>query len=862
MTLKPGDRLGQYVITAPIGAGGMGEVYRARDSRLGRDVAIKTLPAALADDPGRLARFEREARALAALNHPNIATIHGIEDHDGVRALVMELVEGGTLARRGALPVPDALALAGQIADALDAAHERGIIHRDLKPANVTITPDGVAKVLDFGLAKAVAADSPQDLSQASTATWLGTQEGVVVGTLAYMSPEQARGQTVDKRTDIWAFGCVLYEILVGRPAFAGGTALDTITAVLTAEPEWTALPDDTPPAVRRLIQRCLEKNPKRRLRDIGDARHEIEAALSDPPARTGRPPAEGAALPTGMSRRKVLTGGAALGLLGAGFFGGIGVAGPSRRTSPLAYQRLTFRRGLIRTARFAPDYQTILYGALWDGDLCRTYAVRPESPESAPLNLPAATPLAVSARGELALAFGTHRRGIMTYGTLAHVPLAGGAPRELLEDVKYADWSPDGGELAVVRRLNGREQLEFPIGTVLAEAPSATGGFSFLRVSPDGEAVAFFELTVAAELEGRVVIVDRSGARMVASPEYFNVFGLSWRGGEVWFTAADELPLFRNAIYAMTMDGAIRVVARMPGNVSVHDIAPDGRVLIARTDDRSGISVLARGEALERDLSWLDSPSLADITPDGRQILFSELGVGGGPRRSAYLRGTDGSPAVRLGDGRALALSPDARRAIVSLPGSRQVQLLPTGPGEARGLERPELTFLGARWLQDGRRVLVRAEAPGRLARLYLLDADGDSFEPVTTEGVAVDPFWAPSPDGSMVALRVQQGLELHPIARDGVPRPVPGTSRNDRLIGWIDDGLLVSDDPLESGTVVRTDPVTGRRAVWKEIGVRDPTGMMNVNMATLVATTDGQSYGYNWHRAISDLYVVDGWA
>jgi Tol biopolymer transport system component len=863
MALKPRDRLGQYVITAPLGAGGMGEVYRAHDTRLARDVAIKTLPAALADDPGRLARFEREARALAALNHPNIATIHGIEDHGGVRALVMELVEGETLARRGAVSVPAALALAGQIADALDAAHERGIVHRDLKPANIAVTPDGVVKVLDFGLAKAAAGDSAApNLSQASTAAWLGTQEGVVVGTLAYMSPEQARGQTVDKRTDIWAFGCVFYEMLAGRPAFAGQTALDTITAVLTGEPEWTALPGHVPLTVRRLIERCLEKNSKRRLRDIGDARHEIEAAASDL-SRPAGPTAESPPAPiTRLSRRKVLTGGAALGLLGVGFFGGTAVSGPQRRTMVLAYQRLTFRRGLIRTARFGPDHRTILYGALWDGDVCRTYAVRPESPESDPLhNLPAATPLAVSRLGELALALGTHRRGIMTYGTLARVPLAGGAPRELLEGVKYADWSPDGAELAIVRRLGGREQLEFPIGTVVAEPPTATGGFSFPRVSPDGGTVAFFELTLAGGLEGRVVIVSRSGARMAASPEYHNVFGLSWRGREVWFTAADELPLFRNSIHAMTADGSVRAVARMPGNVSVHDIAPDGRVLLARTDDRSGISVLAPGETLERDLSWLDSPSLADISPDGRVILFSERGVGGGPRGSTYLRLADGSPAVRLGDGRALALSPDARRAIVSDTGSPHANVLPTGAGEARRLERPGLRILDARWLRDGRHAVVRAADPSGTARLYLLDADGDAFEAVTPNRMAVDQFWAPSPDGSAVALRAGQGVELHPVAGGGAPRLVPGTSTGDRLIGWIDEGLLVSDSPSESSTVLRVDPVTGRRAAWKEIGVPDPTGIMNVNLSTLVVTPDGRSYGYNWHRAISDLYIVDGW-
>ncbi len=855
MALKSGDRVGQYEITALIGAGGMGEVYRARDTRLRRDVAIKTLPDSLAGDPSRLARLEREARSLAALNHPNIAILHGVEDHSKVRALVMELVEGRTLAEMiqaahpGGLPLDESLAIARQIVEGLDAAHERGIVHRDLKPANIKITPDHVVKVLDFGLAKAAAGG--EELGQDSTVTSGGTREGTVLGTFAYMSPEQARGQAVDKRTDVWAFGCVLFEMLAGRPAFARATGPDTLTAVLASEPDWSALPGELPAGVRRLLERCLDKNLKRRLRDIGDVRHAIEWTEQEPtPAAPG------------VSRRTLLTTGtAALGLFGVGFAGGVVAATADQRGGPVTYRRLTFRRGLIRTARFAPDFRTVLYGALWDDDVCRTYSVRPESPESAPLSLPASTPLAISPAGELALALGTHRRGVMTYGTLAHVPQAGGAPRELLEEVKYADWSPDGTELAVVRLVDGRERLEFPVGTIVAEPATSEGGFSFPRVSPRGDAVAFFELTTAGFLEGRVVVASRSGVRTAVSPTYFNVFGLAWHGDEVWFTAADELPLFRNTVHAMTRAVEVRVVARVPGNVSIHDIAPDGRVLIARTDDRSGISVLAPGESLERDLSWLDAPSLADISVDGRQILFSESGVGGGPRLSAYLRGTAGSAAVRLGDGAALALSPDATRAVVRHQAGTPAQVVPTGAGQSRGLHHPGLDLLSARWLRDGRHLVARAEDAGRVARLYLLDADGDSVQPVTPDGLVVGSGWAGSTDGSMVALGTNRGIELHSTSGGRPPRSVPGTSRDDRVVGWIESGLLVSTDPAESDTVLLLDPATGRRAGWREIGVRDAAGMMHRDLGSLVVTPRGDGYGYGWHRAISDLYLVEGW-
>ena len=310
---------------------------------------------------------------------------------------------------------------------------------------------------------------------------------------------------------------------------------------------------------------------------------------------------------------------------------------------------------------------------------------------------------------GELALALGTHQRGIMPYGTLAKVPLSGGAPRELREDVKYADWSPDGRDLAVVRRVNGREQLEFPVGTVIAEPANPGGGFSFPRVSPRGDVVACFELDVAAALWGRVVLVDRSGLKTTVSSPYFNVFGLAWNGDEIWFTAADELPLFRNAVYAVTPSGGARVVSRVPGNASLHDAAPDGRLLIARTDDRGGISVLAPATHRSAIRSGSTPPILADISRDRLRVLFSEAALRGGAQGSVYLRNSDGSPAVWLGDGRAVALSPDGRWAIAEVPGQSGYQVLPTGAGRPRRLERQGLTILGAEWRPDGQRVVAK---------------------------------------------------------------------------------------------------------------------------------------------------------
>ena len=282
-----GRELGPYRIVELLGSGGMGDVYRARDTRLERDIALKVLPAVFAAEPDRLARFKREAQVLASLNHPHVAAIYGVEESGTVRAIVLELVEGETLAERlfrgRTLPIPEALRIARQIAEALEAAHERGIVHRDLKPANIKITPAGVVKVLDFGLAKAAGGDGlGPDSTGLPTVTMGETREGIILGTPAYMSPEQARGQAVDKRTDIWSFGCVLYEMLAGRTAFGRSTATDTLAAILHDEPDWDALPPTTPPSLQRLLRRSLAKDRKDRLRDIGDIRFAIEDSTAE----------------------------------------------------------------------------------------------------------------------------------------------------------------------------------------------------------------------------------------------------------------------------------------------------------------------------------------------------------------------------------------------------------------------------------------------------------------------------------------------------------------------------------------------------------------------------------------------------
>ena len=323
MSLTPGTTLGPYAVTAKIGEGGMGEVYRARDTKLDRDVALKVLPEAFTQDPDRLARFEREAKVLASLDHPNIGHIYGLEEAEGQRALVLELVEGPTLADRiakGPIPVDEALPIAKQIAEALEAAHEAGVIHRDLKPANIKVKDDGTVKVLDFGLAKLHRSEQSQETDL--TVTTMATAPGVVLGTLPYMSPEQTRGHPIDKRSDIWAFGCVLYEMLTGQRAFPGTEHSDILAKIIEREPDFTALPTDLPSLIRRLLRRCLDKDPRERLRDIGDARVEIREAMTVPLTEAGE--ALAATSPSAGWRRMIVPL-ATTGIVGSIVLAGVG---------------------------------------------------------------------------------------------------------------------------------------------------------------------------------------------------------------------------------------------------------------------------------------------------------------------------------------------------------------------------------------------------------------------------------------------------------------------------------------------------------------------------------------------------------
>jgi dipeptidyl aminopeptidase/acylaminoacyl peptidase len=528
MPLSAGTALGSYQIVAPLGAGGMGEVYRARDTKLNRDVAIKVLPDVVAQDRDRLVRFEREAQLLASLNHPNIAGIYGIEESSGVPALILELVEGPTLADMLAVPggrpsIDETIEIARQIAVGVEAAHDKGIIHRDLKPANVKRTPDGTVKILDFGLAKALAdgASTPGDLSHSPTITAAGTRDGVILGTAAYMSPEQARGQLLDERTDVWAFGCILYELLTGRAAFGGATVSDVLVRVLSGDADWTALPPATPPAIRRLLRRCLEKERRRRLHAIADARIEIED-VREAPVEVSAPPAV-------IRDRWRWTGWIAAAVAAA-----VAIALAARGMSrPLANglidatpQPLTFDTGLTMTPAISPDGRLVAYASdrAGRGDLdiwvqqtaggtplrLTTDPADEQAPDFSPdssqivfrserdgggvysVSTLGGEPRLIAREGRrprfspdgsrIAYWVGLVRSGSMPPSSTFVISLAGGTPVRLLSEFAVAHdpvWSPDGRALLVTAQ-RGRTQtlaeLDWWVAPVDGREPIATG--------------------------------------------------------------------------------------------------------------------------------------------------------------------------------------------------------------------------------------------------------------------------------------------------------------------------------------------------------------------------------------------------
>ena len=855
MTLAPGTRLGPYEIVGRIGAGGMGEVYRAHDSRLGRDVAIKVLPAHLSASPEARARFEREARAISQFTHPHICTLHDIGRQGDTDYLVMELLEGETLARRlesGPLPLRDILRHGIEIAHALDLAHRRGIVHRDLKPGNVMLTKGG-AKLMDFGIARATARTSVAGAPTGSpTVSRALTADGMIVGTLQYMAPEQLEGRKADARSDLWALGCVLYEMATGKRAFEGTSQASVIAAVLDREPPAiTTLQPLTPPALERIVKRCLAKDPDERFQSALDLAFDLEGMLGAGVAS----PAVGA---DGVHAGRRLSIGT---FLGVGLAFALLVAGSSfllgRRTAPAPepprFTRLTFQRGRIGNARFAPDGKNVLYSAAWDGRAPEVFETRADLSTTRSLGLSGIRLHAVSRTGELAVKRDVQGAG-WGYKPLAVLPTTGSAPRDLLDGVSEADWAADGRTLAVVRRIGGEDRIEMPPGQVLART---AGEFGDLRISPDGRSMVAVEHPVVGDTRGAIVVVNLAGEKTTVSNEFASIRGAAWSrdGREIWFSA--EAAGMRENLYATTVRGRLRCVARFPSKTVLLDLAPDGRVLLATETSQAGIRGRSYEGSAERELGWLDWPIPKALVADGTMLLLNDSGETAGANYAVYLRKMDGSPPVRLGEGSGLAVSPDGRwvLAVHFGPPSRLL-MIPTGPGETVTLPQGQVeTYQDARWFPDGRRIVFVGAERGRPQRTWIQEAPDGLPRAVTPEGVV---GVTTSPDGNWVAtVTLDLALVIFPL-RGGGSRSVAQLTTEEKVCEWSADGRTIfvgrAGGRLD---VLGIDVRSGERRPWKTFEVPDPAG---VSVWTAILTRDARSYAFGYVRHLDELYLVEG--
>jgi eukaryotic-like serine/threonine-protein kinase len=851
MSLASGTQLGPYEIVALIGAGGMGEVYKARDPRLRRDVAIKVLPASFSADTLRLQRFEQEAHAAAGLNHPNICAVYDIGQANGAPYIVSELLQGETLReqlRSGALPQRKAIDYAIQIAHGLAAAHDHGIIHRDLKPDNIFITNEGRAKLLDFGLAKL---SQPERGDEAKTLTGVLSEAGTVMGTVGYMSPEQVRAKPVDARSDLFSFGVILYEMLSGKRAFQGESAAETMSAIVKEDPPDLAEANrNISPALERVVRHCLEKNPAARFQSAHDLAFNLEALTGVSKSAANVP------LPAAKTRNWIWP---VVAILGIAALAGTFLLGRSiRNTTKPDFHQLTYRSGTVYGARFLQDGSTLLYSASWDGATTQIFAGRHDSVESRSLASDTLM-LSVSPKNQIAVLlhpiFYSAGTVNVATGTLAILPMEGGAPRPIEQDAQYADWTPDGSELAVIRYQPDaavRNILQFPIDKKLYEPER--GWISNVRFSPDGKLLAFEEHVPGGD-DGKVTVIDRQGKKVAESPHYDSLNGMAWASNaEVWFTAGsgDSGQILR----AVDLHGHVREIYRVPGNLRIYDVASNGRALLGSAEDRLLLIASINGAPYE-DLSWFNWTLGYDISNDGSSVVFGESSAAVNGKSVAFLRKTDRSPALMLGEGQPLAISPDGNWvATLDNSDSFNVVLLPTGVGRPQQLTSNGWDFgRFMSWYADGKALLVTAREPGHRQRAYRLEIATKNLTPFLPEGITGCRL---SPDDKFVACNSGKIPKLYTANGEEV-RSLPALSQQETLDRWTPDGkaLLVWDygSPVR---LERMDIVTGQRAMVREIKPSDQAGVVSVSPCR--STADTKSYICSEHRALIDLFVATG--
>jgi serine/threonine protein kinase len=852
MALTPGTRLGPYEILASIGVGGMGEVYKAKDTRLDRFVAVKVLPEHLAKNTEALGRFEQEAKAVAALNHPNITGIFDVGRTDDTAYAVMELLEGETLREvisRGPLSPRKAVEIGSQIAMGLAAAHGKGIIHRDLKPDNIFVLKDGRVKLLDFGLARNIAGIQSGDPSDAETTAVPGTVAGALMGTVGYMSPEQARGEVADARSDIFAFGCLLYEMLSGHRAFQGATAVDVLHHIIHADVELEGT--DLSPGLRRILQHCLDKNPAQRFQGAQDLAFALESSTS-----TNRDCEVSASPPKGRSSqsrpwfRHILISGI---VLLAGISAGAWWAYRTLQKPPPTFQRITFRRGNVLHARFTPDGQNVVYSAAWDSHPGEIFLARADGSGSRSLGITGATIQSVNDKGELLVIL---KPGALTAttagaGTLAQATLDGGAPRELLERVWGADYGPDGKQYAVAYQASegAAFRLDYPLGKRLMESPGVP--LTSIRVSPKGDLVA---MSVNDSGSATLVVVNLQGhSRTLYRTARASEADLAWAPDGTCIYMMDG-----ESLVAVDLNGKARRIHADSTLFAIHHVSSTGRMLVEREVVRR-ITVVRR-DGHDTLLGWQDFTLLVDLSSDGQWALMDEGGGRLGPAGQPLLRRTDGSAPKLLEPGVPLALSPNAQQALIQLPGNpAKLRLVPIGAGAPKDLAMEGWDLLEGAFAPDGSHVYAIGRQDKGPTKILEFTLDG---QPGRILDSPLPHFEEITPDGKyFVALDDQRRLMLAPV--DGGPPILAAGSLEDGdyLVGWSAIGELRIAHAVDSARLRldRLDIRSGKRTPWMVLSPSDPTGAVRIRAAK--ASRDGKTVAFTTGMVdVSDLLIVEG--
>jgi Tol biopolymer transport system component len=858
MAISPGTKLGPYEIVAPLGAGGMGEVYRATDTRLARDVAIKVLPASLSNDGDRLRRFEQEAKTIAALNHPNILGLHDIGAYQGAPFLVSELLEGETLRQKieqGPIPTRRAVEYALGIALGLAAAHAKGIVHRDLKPENVFITRDGRVKILDFGLAKLVREE--HSLETAITLTSPTTTPGMIMGTIGYMSPEQVKGEPSDARSDIFSFGAVWYEMLTGKRAFKRDTTVETMTAILKEEPpELTDTGWMGPAGLPKIVSRCLEKDPDRRFQSASDLAFAIESlsGTGTSPSVLAAAAMNVAARPSSKRSMWLTLGGLACASLGAA------VAWALRPLpQPVAmFQRISYEAGTVIRGRWMAEAKTLYYtGVLRDG-VPDTYVIREDYPTSVSAGLHGAVLLSVSKQDQLAVLVRPQYWGqLVWHGTLARVPIGGTEPRELLDNVYDADWSPDGSMLGVIDRRDGSWRLEYPIGKVLL---TTDNWISDMRISPDGEYIAVFRHPPASKDDrGNVLLVDREGKQRVVSQEWEALEGMAWApsGKEVWYSAAQSGNQY--CIRASALQGKERVVYCGTSGSRLHDLAASGRVLVSSDWQQFTTTVVEHGSKEPHTLNGVGGEIQPRLTPDGTEIVLTDVSERGGSDYSVYVQKMSGGGPVKIGEGGyGSDISNDGKWALVVLPGAAQgnVQVIPVGAGEGRTLQWENFRVSSANWFPDGKHILLFGNPLGQSVGLYMTDDIGSTPKMLMKN----TPAWADvMPDGQNLMLLVDGTLVQRSI-RDGTEKKLRALQPGEVPVDWAKEPNHIYTQ-IVSPTEIRIDKVdltTENRETWQVFTPQNQQGAL-LNVEQVSITPDGHWMLFNYETQFGRFYASD---